>query len=201
MTEEKLPQETNEDYEYDTLTNDRLLKDHEYDGIRELDNSPPSWFNLLFIGTVVFAILYLYILFMFQPKGLVQMKEFEYEMEAARLARAAEPARRSIQLMLLTDDASQASGKKIFNEICAVCHLADGGGLVGPNLTDSYWVHGNSVKDVFTLITEGVIEKGMIPYRDQLSAQQRLEVTGYILHTLLGSTPANPKEPEGEPLE
>jgi cytochrome c oxidase cbb3-type subunit 3 len=202
MTKEKLPSEqVNDDYEYDTLTNDRLLKDHEYDGIRELDNSPPSWFNLLFLGTIVFAILYLYILWMFQPAALVQSKEYQNELAKAQFTGSANPAPRAIKMVLLNDEESLQSGKQVFNSVCAVCHLADGGGLVGPNLTDDYWIHGNSVKDLFTVITEGVIEKGMIPYYDQLSHQQRLELTGYILTELVGSEPASPKEPEGELIE
>jgi len=202
MTTDKSPSDqVNDDYEYDTLTNDRLLKDHEYDGIRELDNSPPSWFNMLFIGTIVFAVLYLYILWMFQPAGLVQSKEYQNELAKAQTSSSAEPGARAIRMVLLTDEESIQNGKQIFNSVCAVCHLADGGGLVGPNLTDNYWVHGNSVKDLFTIVTEGVIEKGMIPYRDQLSHQQRLEVTGYILNNLVGTEPASPKEPEGELIE
>lgn len=202
MTKEKLPSEqVNDDYEFDTLTNDRLLKDHEYDGIRELDNAPPSWFNMLFIGTIVFAILYLYILFMFQPAGLVQSKEYQNELVKAQTAGSSEPAPRAIRMVLLDDEESLQNGKQLFNSVCAVCHLADGGGLVGPNLTDDYWIYGNSVKDLFTIITEGVIEKGMIPYHDQLSHQQRLELSGYILTELVGSEPASPKEPEGELIE
>ena len=206
MTTDKLPSENhNEDYEIDTLTNDRLLKDHEYDGIRELDNDAPSWFNLLFIGTIAFAILYLYIFFMFKPVGLVQVKEFEREMARVResatveaSAAAAPAAARAFRIELLTDEQSLASGKQVFNNLCAVCHLADGGGLVGPNLTDRYWVHGNTIEDLFALVTEGVIEKGMLPYRDQLSQRQRLEVSSYILERLVGTTPANPKTPEGD---
>lgn len=209
MTTDKLPpEEHKEDYEFDTLTNDRLLKDHEYDGIRELDNSPPSWFNLLFLGTIIFAFFYLYILFMFKPPWLVQSKEFEREMARARGEQSATPEgefrmaeRQAFQVALMTDDSSLESGRQIYNNLCAVCHLPDGGGLVGPNLTDNYWVRGNTIEDLFEVVTEGVIEKGMIPYRDQLSQNQRLEVSSYILERLVGTQPANPKAPEGELYE
>jgi cytochrome c oxidase cbb3-type subunit III len=189
-----------DDYEYDTLTNDRLLKDHEYDGIRELDNSPPSWFNMLFIGTVLFAFFYLYILWMFEPSSLVQQKEYEKEMAAVRTEKTTQAAvpRARLELALLTDEVSLANGKQIYNNVCAVCHLVDGAGLVGPNLTDQYWIHGNTIKDLYTVVTEGVIEKGMIPYRDQLSARQRLEVSSFILQNIVGTQPSNPKAPEGE---
>jgi cytochrome c oxidase cbb3-type subunit 3 len=74
----------------------------------------------------------------------------------------------------------------------------DGGGLVGPNMTDNYWIHGNTIEDQFKIVTNGVIEKGMIPYKDQLSEQKRLEVVSFILVKLQGSTPAAPKEPQGK---
>lgn len=199
MTEKKFPpEEQQEDYEIDTLTNDRLLNDHEYDGIRELDNAPPSWFNLLFIGTIAFALLYLYILWMFKPEGLVQEKEFAREMARAERAMSADQSQSEFSLVLLTNQEDMESGRKIYNDVCAVCHLADGGGLVGPNLTDNYWIHGNTIEDLFRITTEGVIEKGMIPYRDQLTQQQRLQVSSYILEGLVGTVPAKPKAPEGE---
>lgn len=197
MTDEKInPEKQGEDYEIDTLTNERLLNDHEYDGIRELDNAPPVWFNLLFILTIVFSVLYLYILFVFKPTGLVQEKEFARQMIEAKGSLAAAPE--AFQIALLTDNVSLAGGRQIFTNVCAVCHLADGGGLVGPNLTDNHWIHGNTIEDLFKVVTEGVIEKGMIPYRDQLSPRQRLEVSSYILQKVYGTTPANPKAPEGE---
>lgn len=200
MTDEKTnPEKQGEDYEIDTLTNDRLMKDHEYDGIRELDNAPPVWFTLLFIVTIVFSILYLYILFVFKPAGLVQEKEFARQMAQAS---ASMPGPSEVfDIMLLTDDVSLAGGRQIYNNVCAVCHLTDGGGLVGPNLTDKHWIHGNTIEELYRVVTEGVIEKGMIPYRDQLSPRQRLEVSSYILEKLYGSTPANPKAPEGEIID
>jgi cytochrome c oxidase cbb3-type subunit III len=200
MNNEQLPPDKpEEDYEIDTLTNERLIKDHEYDGIKELDNSPPSWFNLLFIGTIVFAFFYMYILFMFEPTGLVQYKEYAREMEKVKKETPAQAQRRAaFQIALLEDEEALNNGRQIFNNVCTVCHMADGGGLVGPNLTDDYWVHGNSIQDIYKVVTEGIIEKGMVPYRDQLSARQRLEVSSFILQRLVGTTPANPKQPEGE---
>ncbi len=197
-TEKNMPENQEQDYEIDTLTNDRLMKDHEYDGIRELDNGPPTWFNWLFILTIAFAVFYLVRLFVFRADDLMQRKEYEKQMAVAqRMAPAADEAG-LFEVKLLTDNQSLDNGKQIFNSICAVCHMADGGGLVGPNLTDDYWIHGNTIADLYRVTTEGVIEKGMIPYRDQLSPQQRLEVSSYILEELVGTTPANPKEPQGE---
>jgi len=198
MNTENITQDKkNEEYEIDTLTNDRLLKDHEYDGIRELDNDLPSWWIWLFVITIVFSIVYLERLWIFKATDLIQDKEYAREVAIVQAERDAAAAS-NFELVLPTDPASMTSGKETWVKICSVCHLVDGGGLVGPNMTDNYWIHGNTVEDMFNLVTEGVIEKGMIPYRDQLSPRQRLEVVSFILNDLVGSTPANPKDPEGE---
>jgi len=188
-----------EDYDVDTLTNDKLIKDHEYDGIRELDNKLPPWWKWLFYITIVFGIVYLIRLWVFNADDLIQEKEFEKEMAAvARLPAADESV--EFEMVLLTDAASIESGKAIYDASCAVCHTADGGGLVGPNFTDDYWIHGNSIEEMFVIVTDGILEKGMTPFKDQLSKQKRLEVISYIL-TLRGTTPANPKAPEGEMVD
>ena len=137
-------------------------------------------------------------LFVFQADDLVQQREYEVSMEDAR---AQEPekaaAAAKFEVVLLTDPADLAAGKETWIKICAACHLVDGGGIVGPNMTDNYWIHGNKVEDLYRIVANGVIEKGMIPYKDQLSEQARLQVVSYILEELVGSTPANPKAPEG----
>ena len=188
-----------EDYDVDTLTNDKLIKDHEYDGIRELDNKLPPWWKWLFYISIVFGIVYLVRLWVFEADDLVQQKEWENEMAAvASLPVADESA--EFEMVLLADEASLESGKAIYDASCAVCHLADGGGLVGPNFTDDYWIHGNSIEEMFVIVTDGILEKGMTPFKDQLSKQKRLEVISYII-TLRGTAPANPKAPEGDKLD
>lgn len=184
------------DYDKETLENERLLTDHEYDGIRELDNDMPPWLKWLFALSVVFAFVYLVRFFVFRSDDLIQRKEFEKEMAAVKSAPA-----EAFELKLLEDPVSMTSGKDTWLKICAVCHLADGGGLVGPNMTDDYWIHGNTIEDVFNVITDGVIEQGMLAYKDQLSQKQRLEVASYILVELHGSNPATAKEPQGELYE
>jgi len=197
MAKENTNQPHNEDYEYDTLTNDRLIKDHDYDGIRELDNDLPPWWKWLFYIAIVFAIIYLIRLFVFHADDLVQNKEYENAMVTAQQEQPQQEAV-AFEVILLEDDASLTSGKETWTKVCAACHLADGGGIVGPNMTDNYWIHGNTVEDLYRIVEKGVIEKGMIPYKDQLSPQKRLEVVSYILVKLHGTTPANPKEPQGE---
>lgn len=195
-TDENIRKE--EGYEVDTATNVRLIKDHEYDGIKELDNDMPSWWVWLFIITIAFSLIYLVRLWVFRADDLIQEKEFQKEMAAA--PKANKPVE-ELAMAWLDDDLSLSNGKETWTKICAVCHLADGGGLVGPNMTDNYWIHGNKVDDLFAVVTNGVIEKGMIPYKDQLSPRQRLEVISYVMLRLHGTTPATPKEPQGELYE
>jgi len=197
-SDEKIKNNSQEqDYEIDTLTNDRLITDHEYDGIRELDNDLPPWWKWLFYLTIVFAIVYLIRLFVFEADDLVQQSEYNKEMAKAASMTPTQPSAETFELKVLTDQTSLANGKAIFDKICSVCHLIDGGGLVGPNMTDDYWIHGNTIQEMFNTVTNGVLEKGMISYKDQYSPQQRLEVLSYII-TLHGTTPATPKAPQGE---
>lgn len=185
------------DYEIDTATNQRLIKDHVYDGIYELDNDLPPWWKWLFYITIVFAIIYLVRLFFFNAPDLVQEQEYLEEMAQVK---AASPETAEFQLVVLNDEASLTTGKEIWVNNCAACHLASGAGIVGPNMTDDYWIHGNTLEEMYKIVEIGVIEKGMIPYKDVLSPTQRLQVISYMI-SLHGTNPENPKEAQGELLE
>lgn len=196
-TENKNITHDDEGYEIDALTNERLIKDHSYDGIKELDNELPPWWKWLFYLTIIFAIVYMVRLFVFQADDLVQKSEYQlvvdkYAKENPKTANSAD-----FKIELLTNSADIEAGKETWTKICSACHLVDGGGIVGPNMTDNYWIHGNKVEDLYKIVTNGVIEKGMIPYNTQLSEKARLEVVSYILIDLVGSTPATAKAPEG----
>lgn len=185
--------------EFDPATNDKFIQDHEFDGIRELDNNPPFWLNILFVITLLFSYAYLANYHWFKAGDL---QEEEYRKEMARLTEAPGDeetllAENAAPLVYpLTDPERLADGQKIFANNCAVCHLAEGQGLVGPNLTDQYWIHGGSYDEVKALIENGVIEKGMIAWKTQLSKKKIDNVTSYIF-TLRGTNPPNPKAPEG----
>ena len=195
MATDNKNQVDNEGYEIDTLTNERLLKDHTYDGIQELDNDLPPWWKWLFYLTIVFAIIYSVRLFVFHADDLVQAREYEIVVDAAA---AETPDAANFEVVLLTDPADLSAGKETWTKICSACHLVDGGGIVGPNMTDNYWIHGNTVEDLYRIVADGVIEKGMIPYKGQLSDKARLQVVSYILTEIVGTTPATPKAPEGD---
>jgi len=198
MDQEKKHLQKDEEYEIDTLTNDRLIKGHDYDGIRELDNDLPPWWKWLFYITIAFAIIYSVRLFIFKAPDLIQADEYRKEMSAFNATNATAKKAKNFEVKLLTDKASLAKGSETWHKICAACHMADGGGLVGPNMTDNYWIHGNTVQDLYNVVTNGVISKGMLSYKDQLSDEARLQVVSYILVKLHGTKPAHPKAPQGK---
>ncbi|MCU0340772.1 MAG: c-type cytochrome [Spirosomaceae bacterium] len=178
-----------------------LIKGHDYDGIHELDNRMPPWLAFLFQGTIVFAVIY-GIYYHWTNLGDLPAAELEKETQVVEAQKAAflEKAAAKINessVTLLTDAKTIEEGKAIFTASCAACHAADGGGGVGPNLTDEHWLHGGGVKDIFKTIKYGVPEKGMISWEKQLNPLKMQQVASYII-SLKGSKPANPKEPQGE---
>ncbi len=182
----------------DELTGDKLLAGHDYDGIQELDNALPKWWVWLFFITIVFSVIYFLSLFVFHTMD-TQDEEYNKEMLAASelLKNTQTATPQESTLSLLTDDASLAAGKVIYDKSCLVCHLSKGEGLIGPNLTDQYWMYGGSIEDVIDIIVVGVPSKGMISWKDQLSPKQIQEVSSFIL-SLQGTNPPNAKEPQGE---
>ncbi|HEY8534931.1 MAG TPA: cbb3-type cytochrome c oxidase N-terminal domain-containing protein [Vicinamibacterales bacterium] len=188
---------------------DQLL-DHEADGIREFDNQLPRWWLYGFYFTILFAAAYL-VNYHVLPTPLVGKKgmiaEYEAELEAAAATAAARPAPAApVALAAATDEATLRRGEAIFNSqtsLCSSCHRPDLGGLVGPNLTDDYWLHGCSVSDIVSSIRTGYPTMGMLPYGSNtpLSDDELLAVASYIL-SKRGSNPENPKprDPERDVL-
>lgn len=178
-----------------------IMLDHDYDGIRELDNSLPPWWKYGFYLTIFVSIIYLY-RYHISHDGQSQQEEFAAEMQkgeedkAAYLAKSANNVDEN-NVTLMTSAADLADGKEIFIKNCAPCHLADGGGTVGPNLTDEYWLHGGSLKDIFKSIKYGWQDKGMKSWKDDLSPKQIQELSSFI-KSLKGTHPATPKAPQGE---
>ncbi|MCE7054838.1 c-type cytochrome [Algoriphagus sp. AGSA1] len=186
------------------LSQDKLMDDHSYDGIQELDNFMPPWLQYVFSGTIVLAIVY-FGYYTVLGYGKTGVEEYEEEIRIAAIeaeARGASALASVDETNVEVDysDVALSSGKTIFDTNCAACHASDGGGGVGPNLVDQYWIHGGDVKDLFKVIKYGVIEKGMVPWEDQLNPQQIQAVSSYIL-SLQGTTPAAPKAPQGELYE
>lgn len=180
------------------------LLDHEYDGIRELDNKLPRWWVWLFYGSIVFALVYLSYYFVFATGDLAKkgqmVFEYEQEMKTGSAVKAAAMSKFEASIPTLEpskDPVVIANGHQIFLQRCAPCHRADGGGLVGPNLCDAYWIHGSNFSDNVTTIWNGVPAKGMITWKNYLKPTEVYTVASYI-YTLRGTHPPNPKPPENQ---
>lgn len=177
---------------------------HEYDGIRELDNSLPPWWLWLFYGTIIWAAVYIWY-YHVSNKGPNQEQEYITAMEigeaekAKFLATQADAIDEKSVTQLLTG-AALNEGKEIYVANCQVCHGANGEGVVGPNFADKYWIHGGSINNIFTVVKYGVPEKGMISWKSQLSPSAMQKVASYIL-TFQGTNPPNAKAAQGEIYE
>lgn len=179
-----------------------ITLDHGFDGITELDNVLPPWWLYLFYATIFFGGVYMVRFHIY--KDYTQIEEFEQEVALAQSAveeykRTAKDLVDENTVVLLEDAASLAAGKAIFEANCVACHMADGGGGIGPNLTDNYWILGGDIKSVFRTISEGGRDgKGMIAWKATLKPSEIAQVAAYALQ-FVGTTPANPKAPEGTP--
>ena len=187
---------------------DELL-DHEYDGIREYNNPLPNWWLWLFYITIIFAVIYTpYYLLGFGPST---SEGYQQEVADAAAMRAPAPVAATggaahdahghdsaeVQAVKLDMSAAAvAAGREVFVQNCAPCHGPQGQGVIGPNLTDNYWIHGNTDGDLVTTITNGVPEKGMIAWKAVLNPTKIQQVAAFV-KTLAGTSPPNPKEPQG----
>lgn len=178
-----------------------LLIEHDYDGIQELDNPIPAWFMYLFYATIIFSVGYLlnYHVFHF---GQLQYEEYNTEMAQADIAKKAylSKAANRVDENTVKLDAEPgviAAGQVIFKQNCVPCHGDHAQGVVGPNLTDDYWLHGGKISDVFKTIKYGVQAKGMPTWEKQLSPKQISDVANYI-KSLHGTNSAGAKEAQGE---
>lgn len=178
-----------------------LLLEHDYDGIKELDNELPPWWVGLFYITVIFSVVYLLRFHVFGGDNQI----VEYEKSVAIAKEQIEEYRKTAadlisadEAQYLTDESSLAAGKKIFEMNCVACHQADGGGGIGPNLTDDHWILGGGVKNIFHTIAKGGRPgKGMVDWEKTLKPSEIEKVTSYVI-SLNGTTPASPKEAEGD---
>lgn len=178
-----------------------ITLDHDYDGIRELDNHLPPWWVNLFILTVIWSIGYMWY-YHWGGNGPNQEEEYKQEVESAKKEMAIALAGKAnavdeSNVTDLADAGALGEGELIFKNACAACHGQKGEGSVGPNFTDDRWIHGGGIKNVFKTIKYGVPDKGMIAWAAQLKPIDMQKVASYIL-TLKGTNPPNPKAPQGE---
>lgn len=186
----------------DEVTNEPVL-DHEYDGIEELDNPLPGWWLATFYGAIVFAAFYIVWHNVYGDSQLHWAKYMKQRQAVEAKATAREAASEAaLDPEALAKELSNAdlasAGKAIYDGKCSACHALDGGGLVGPNLTDNAWINGDgSAVPVYKVIRDGINAKGMPPWGPILSEDELKQVSAYVL-ALKGTTPASPKEPQGE---
>ncbi|WP_250434412.1 cbb3-type cytochrome c oxidase N-terminal domain-containing protein [Hanstruepera flava] len=178
-----------------------IILDHNYDGIRELDNSLPPWWLYGFYATIIFAAVYLVRFHIFNGENQYQELEAEYAQAKIEIEEYKKTAKDLVDIntvTVLTDAADLKAGQAIFEENCVACHMADGGGGIGPNLTDEYWILGGGIKNVFQTVSEGGRNgKGMIAWKQSLKPSEIAQVSSYVLQ-FQGTTPAKPKDSEGE---
>lgn len=178
---------------------DRLLLDHEYDGIRELDFPLPRWWLMIFYATIVFGVGYAgYYMAGPGPGQLEELSSAMKEIEAKKAAVQANDSRAGRPDDWTAAPERLAAGKLVYVGKCVPCHGQSGEGAIGPNLTDDYWIHGDgSPQSIAKVVREGVLEKGMPAWNEMLSADELRDVVLYAA-SLRGSRPANAKAPQGE---
>jgi cytochrome c oxidase cbb3-type subunit 3 len=179
------------------------ITDHNYDGILEYDNPMPGWWLWIFWLTVVFGVVYVLGIHVF---GFVNTYQDDLDQSLAELQQVRDEYTAThgtfeadaVVLQSYADEPSHVeAGSTIFTTNCSMCHGDKGQGLIGPNLTDEYWIHGGGLTDIFTTVTQGVIEKGMTPWDGILTAEQRAQVTAFVA-SIQGTNPSGAKEPQGE---
>jgi len=199
---------------------DELLN-HDYDGIREYDNDLPPWWLWLFYVTIAIAVVYLFHYHLLGTgdvdagtlkastisDGVMYNYQSPWEGTAPVATSAPAPASTSAEkqptpsqdeeIPRITEPARLDHGAQVFAKNCVPCHGDKGQGVIGPNLTDDYWIHGGTMTEVVKVITYGVPAKGMIPWGGTLSRDDILDVAGFVLERLHGTNPPNAKPPQG----
>jgi len=177
-----------------------VLLDHDYDGIKELDNALPPWWKWGFYFTIIVAVIYI---FNYHVFGTGKNPEQEYAAEMAEGKRLEEQYKARTKNLVdennitLADADGIAAGKALYTTSCVACHMADGGGGIGPNLTDEYWIHGGGLNDIYKTLKIGYPDKGMQSWESLYSPAQLRNLTSFV-RSLKGTKPATPKAPQGD---
>lgn len=181
---------------------DDKLTNHDYDGIKEYDNPLPSWWTITFLGTIIFSFIYWIHYEIAGGPNLDQ--ELQAALQKIERTQAAAPAQSTTADEFLTienDNTRMSAAAANYTAKCAVCHGKELGGLIGPNLTDNFWIHGQGTNaDIADVIRTGIPEKGMPPWKDLLKESEIAELAVYISKHK-GSSPPNAKPAEGNEVQ
>ncbi len=177
-----------------------VLLDHDYDGIRELDNALPPWWKYGFYITIGFAFVYI-LNYHVLGNGKSPLQEYQTEMANAKIAKEKYEASNKDKIdennVPMADAAGIAKGKELFGQNCWPCHGKLGEGGAGPNLTDDYWLHKGSLNDIFHTIKNGYPDKGMQSWAVKFNPKEISELASFV-KSLHGTNPPNAKAPQGE---
>lgn len=197
---------TNKDKEKTEIFEDekKVLLDHDYDGIRELNHPLPSWWLGTFFITIIFAVFY-YIAYTFMDAKTLDRELAEEMKVVTELQTEFENKSGRFNLeeynKITSDKKVMKAAKKTYKRKCKACHGKFGEGGVGPNLTDKYWLHGNgSLETVYNTINKGVVDKGMAAWGPVLGKEKVYGVLKYI-QAFKGTNPDGAKAPQGELYE
>ncbi len=174
------------------------LKGHEYDGIKEFDNPLPMWWMITFLATIIYS--FLYFLHYHTDTHLLITDEYAADVEALDKLHSnnSAPITEESLKAFAADPSQIEKGHGVFSGRCVVCHGAEGGGGIGPNLCDSFWIHGKGkMSDIANSIQNGVLDKGMPAWGSMMAREEVLQVSAYV-GSLKGTKPSNPKAPQGE---
>lgn len=176
-----------------------LMLDHDYDGIRELDNQLPEWWLAIFFATIIFA--FIYWLHYQIAGGLTTRQELAVAMKKIQEQRPAGPQFTDEKLAALFSADAISKGREVFAGKCAACHGPAGGGLIGPNLTDKFWLHGKGSRtDIATVIAVGVTDKGMPAWGETLPEGDVVAAAAFV-YSLKNSNVPGGKPPQGQEAE
>jgi len=185
-----------------TTIDDNIIEGYEYDGITELDNPCPDWLMYIFYFTAFLAVFLVGYHFGSSSKNEI-LQSYIGKLQNVQLqpVEEAPEVSESELVALLEEPAELASGEEIFKDKCALCHGEFGEGLIGPNLTDNYWLHGQgNISDIVNTIRSGVPDKGMVAWKDRIPEKNILQIAAYI-KSLKGTQAEGAKEPDGKLIE
>jgi cytochrome c oxidase cbb3-type subunit III len=173
------------------------LTDHAYDGIQEYDNPTPGWWNWLFIGTIVFSVIYFFVVTMaggeLSPVAFFNRYQLA-EQKAGGNLKADAPT-----LIRLSKDADSLKlGATIFTAKCISCHKGDGSGITGPNLTDERYVNVTKITDIVDVVTKGRNNGAMPAWKTSLNPNEVVEVSAYVASLRGQNKPGKPAEPNAK---